>query len=396
MEKIGLVLSGGGAKGAYQIGAWKALKKTKIKYQIVTGTSVGALNGLMFVQKDYHKAYKIWKNIDYDFIFDDTEKLKIKKQNIYKTYASEIFKHGGMEVKQLEKTVEKAYNEKKFYSSKIDYGMVTFNLSKMKPEFFTKSKLPKDKIKDYVVASASCFPAFKKKNIDGINYIDGGYYDNMPINLCVSMGATRIIAIDVKAIGIKRKLKDKNIKMITISPKNKIIPMLVFDKKQAMRTMKLGYNDTMKVFEKYEGKLYTYKKNQIKKISSKIKLTDTILELITKLKIKKHQQIINELTEISLIDTIEYAGIIFGLEETKIYTIRKFNKNLIKASVNKKFEKIDKIETKIDLKSKKINGNPYFIKYILEAIYNSKIILKDIINYYPREFLVALYLYNII
>ena len=63
MEKVGIVLSGGGARGSYQIGVWKALNKLKIKYDIVTGTSVGALNGLLFVQKDYKKAYKIWKNI---------------------------------------------------------------------------------------------------------------------------------------------------------------------------------------------------------------------------------------------------------------------------------------------------------------------------------------------
>ena len=71
MEKVGIVLSGGGARGSYQIGVWKALNKLKIKYDVVTGTSVGALNGLLFVQKDYKKAYKIWKNIGYDFLFDD-------------------------------------------------------------------------------------------------------------------------------------------------------------------------------------------------------------------------------------------------------------------------------------------------------------------------------------
>ena len=51
-----LVLSGGGSKGAYQIGAWKALKKLHIKFDIVTGTSVGALNGALVTQKSYRKA----------------------------------------------------------------------------------------------------------------------------------------------------------------------------------------------------------------------------------------------------------------------------------------------------------------------------------------------------
>ena len=183
MEKVGIVLSGGGARGSYQIGVWKALNKLKIKYDIVTGTSVGALNGLLFVQKDYKKAYKIWKNIGYDFLFDDAEKLNINTEHIYKTYISEFFKHGGMEVKQYQPFPEIAYDEKKFYSSPVDYGIVVYNLTKLKPEMLTKNMLTNENIKDYVLASASCFPTFKMKNIEGMNYIDGGYYDNMPINL---------------------------------------------------------------------------------------------------------------------------------------------------------------------------------------------------------------------
>ena len=54
-----LVLSGGGSKGAYQIGAWKALKKLHIKFDIVTGTSVGALNGALVTQKSYRKAIRL-------------------------------------------------------------------------------------------------------------------------------------------------------------------------------------------------------------------------------------------------------------------------------------------------------------------------------------------------
>ena len=58
--KRAIVLSGGGSKGAYQIGVWKALRKLHINYDIVTGTSVGALNSILFVQKDYLKALKLW------------------------------------------------------------------------------------------------------------------------------------------------------------------------------------------------------------------------------------------------------------------------------------------------------------------------------------------------
>ena len=56
MEKKAVVLSGGGSRGAYQVGVWKALRKLHYRYKIVTGTSVGALNGTLMVQNDYFKT----------------------------------------------------------------------------------------------------------------------------------------------------------------------------------------------------------------------------------------------------------------------------------------------------------------------------------------------------
>lgn len=47
-----IVLSGGGAKGSYELGVWKALRRLRIKYDIVTGTSIGALNGLLMAQNN--------------------------------------------------------------------------------------------------------------------------------------------------------------------------------------------------------------------------------------------------------------------------------------------------------------------------------------------------------
>ena len=51
--EYGLVLAGGGVRGAYQIGVWKALKELKIKVSAVSGVSIGAVNGALFVPKNY-------------------------------------------------------------------------------------------------------------------------------------------------------------------------------------------------------------------------------------------------------------------------------------------------------------------------------------------------------
>ena len=63
--KVGLVLSGGGGKGAYEIGVWKAIKELNIdKYiKVVSGTSIGAINAVLFAQDDFEEAKKMWKEV---------------------------------------------------------------------------------------------------------------------------------------------------------------------------------------------------------------------------------------------------------------------------------------------------------------------------------------------
>lgn len=61
--KTALVLCGGGAKGAYEVGCIRALQQLNIKIDIVCGTSIGALNGLLVVQQDYDALEKLWQEM---------------------------------------------------------------------------------------------------------------------------------------------------------------------------------------------------------------------------------------------------------------------------------------------------------------------------------------------
>ena len=61
--KTGIALAGGGSKGSYQIGVWKALRELGIDYDIVTGTSIGAINGALMVMGDFERAERLWSTI---------------------------------------------------------------------------------------------------------------------------------------------------------------------------------------------------------------------------------------------------------------------------------------------------------------------------------------------
>lgn len=327
-----IVLSGGGSKGAYEIGVWKALRKLHIHYDIVTGTSVGALNAVFMVQKDYKKAEKLWKQLNYDLLFSESiDEKKLQKQgNFYllKAYLKEILSSGGMDVSKLNETIQKNLSLQKFYQSKIDFGMITVHLDNLKPICLTKKEIKKEELHDYLMASAACFPAFQMKKIEGSHFIDGGYYDNLPINLAISMGADEIIAVDLQAIGRKQKVKNNQVPITYIIPRNEIGNFLVFNKEQSIKAIQYGYHDTLKAFGKLDGNLYTFRKNHLK-----------IHHILYSKKWRKMISSITSIKEYSELEVLELLGKTFELEEYPLYSIFSFRKR-IKSSYKKENKKI--------------------------------------------------------
>lgn len=405
--KTAIVLSGGGAKGSYQLGVWKALRKLKIKYDIVTGTSVGALNGVMMVQGDYKTALKFWYNIDYKTLFN--KDFKKVKENIYLTYIKEFITDGGIDITNLENSLDQVFDENKFYSSDVDFGIVVYNLTEKKEEMITKNNILSEDIKDYIIASAACYPAFKTKKINKENYIDGGVYDNLPINLAIDMGADRVIAVDLKAIGIKQEVKEPEKVITTISPNNDIGAMLEFDKHVARKNIRYGYNDTMKEFNKLVGNKYTFNKeiyslliDGIKNkfystlnryLSTKKDFWSEVQRLVLMYILKDLR-----LKDNKFIDIIEFAGKSLKIDDSRIYFLNYYNHLLIK-----KFKKIPEVNQKLikdKIAKKDINsllGSKYIVKYIYQIIKNEKEYkeLYSLVPLFKKEFLTAIYLISI-
>ena len=367
--KTAVVLSGGGAKGSYQLGVWKALRELHIKYDIVTGTSIGAINGVLMCENSYFKAKRIWRKLNLEYIFNELPKSN-KDIDILKLFGGNFIKNGGMDIKKIETIIENTVNKRKFYNSKIDFGLITYNFTTKKPLILSKDKIPSDKLTDYLMASATCFPAFKMKEIDGDKYIDGGYYDNLPIGLAIKLGAEFLIIVDLGAPGFKKKA-NKQIDSIIIKPKNSISFFLNFDEKTAKINAKYGYNDTLKAFKKLDGNKFTFKKNTISTyyLNNKDNLLDT--------------------TEKKFLTSIEELGKIFKLDESKIYSLNSFIKEL-----NKKIEtegSLDKNTIKsIKGLTKKINSKT-LILYFLSNLENNKKTTK-LSKIFSKEYKLARYL----
>jgi len=275
----GLVLAGGGGKGGYHIGVWKALRKMKIEIGAVTGTSVGSLNGALVAQNDYKKAVKLWSNISFDQVIQLDKAAyqallelnkKITPSGLVQAFknSEEILEKGGVDVTPLKHLIEKHLDEKVLRKSSIAYGLVTISLTDKKPMELFAEDIPEGKLVDYLLAS-SFLPGFMPMELDGKRFLDGGLYDNLPINLMLKTHVEKIIAVDLKSIGRKKMIKNTDIEVIHITPSGEIAKLLEFDASQSKRDMEMGYLDTLKVFGKLGGHHYF-----MTKIPDSVKIID--------------------------------------------------------------------------------------------------------------------------
>lgn len=260
----GLVLEGGGAKGAYHVGAYKAIRELGIEVGGIAGTSIGALNGAILVQGDLEKLEDIWINTKSSDLFNIDEKTlnnlrNFNLQEINLPYllnvSRDILSNRGLDTSKIRALLEEYIDEDAIRKSKLDFGIVTVNLTDMKPMELLKEDIPEGKLVDYLLASAN-LPAFKQEIVDGKKFLDGGFHDNLPIGVLVKKGYTDIIAVRTYGIGIVKKQKNKKLNIIYIQPVEPLGGVLDFNKEQSEKDMLLGYYDTMKAFKNLKGYKY--------------------------------------------------------------------------------------------------------------------------------------------
>ena len=263
----GLVLQGGGAKGAYEAGAIKALNKRRIFFDVVGGTSIGAINAACYVTRQYNNMCKLWLSATSKELFGIDEGLiknidskNLKKGDLKKGFAllRSVLKNGGIDVNNIKTFLEKNISEKRFRLSKIDYCMNTFNITDFKRVDVFKKDIPEGKLHEYILSSAY-LPFFKfEKIIDDKYYLDGGVITNCPVDLLIDHGCDEVYVI--KAWQERIRFKNKtNAKVNIIGPRENLGSILLFEKETAEYRMNLGYYDTIKFLDNLDGNKYYFK-----------------------------------------------------------------------------------------------------------------------------------------
>ena len=254
-----LVLAGGGARGSYQVGVWRALTELGWSPQIITGTSVGSLNGAMFALDLYETARDMWTSIR----SQDVMELPEETRNLTELhqFLRDVVRAGGMDVTPLEEIVERVLDEDALRASPIRFGLVTVEKRGLKPRELPLEEIPKGKVKDYLLASAACFPALRAKQIDGVQFLDGGYRDNMPTALAQKMGAEELVCVDLEGVGITLPNRT-GLPTTMVRSYWELGDILHFDPDTARRNIELGYYDTLRAFGRLRGCAYAVAKNE--------------------------------------------------------------------------------------------------------------------------------------
>lgn len=330
----GLVLEGGGARGSYHVGALKAFRKRNIKFDYVVGTSIGSINGVFVATGEYKKLEQLWKGATSKELFGIDEKLVEAIRN--REFNKEIIEHGlqtimqiiknaGIDTIHMKEILTKNIDEDKLRKSNIEYGLATYNVSKAKKVQVFKEDIPKGKLVEYLLAS-SYLPIFKfKKIIDDSFYIDGGAYDNCPVDMLLDKNLDNIYVVRAHRNKLPRYKTAS--KIIEIMSYQKLGSIIAFSKDVTKYNLKLGYYDTLKVLDNLDGYKY-YFKYRDKQYYNEILINRNILKKYNRGFVLNNKKII--------IHTIEDICESFNIDKFKIYNMSLL---ILKLKLISKFKK---------------------------------------------------------
>ncbi|WP_330683609.1 patatin-like phospholipase family protein [Suipraeoptans intestinalis] len=263
MEKeYGLVFDGGGARGAYQAGAWKALAEAGLKINAVAGTSVGALNGALVCMGDVELAESIWKEISFSKVMDVDDawmEILFQKGQPFKEVVNaglRVIREGGVDITPLRNLIRSVVEEDRIRNCGKEFCLQTFCLSDMEELDLSLSEIPEGLLCDFLLASAYLI-GFKNEPLHGSRYVDGGAVNNVPVNALLKRGYKDIIEVRIYGPGRIPKVHfPEDGTFYRVAPRVRLGSILEFSAKRSAQNLKIGYYDAKRMLYGLEGHIY--------------------------------------------------------------------------------------------------------------------------------------------
>ncbi len=351
--KRAIVLAGGGTKGAYECGFWRALRELNYDYSIVTGTSIGSINGAMMTAHAYEQCVEMWDSLVMEDMMEDGINLSNKMEDFYNQnkalgpFLKKYVKNKGADISPFSDWIERNISEEEVRKSKVNYGLVTVQFPGLKPYMLQKKDIPEGMLKDYIMASSAIFPVFPMHKIGEETYLDGCYYDNLPIDLAIEMGATDIIAVDLHNTPQHPNYASRPY-ITYVTPNRDLGGILDFDHERIRKNMEMGYQDGLRTFGKLKGFRYYFTlsgfrsmRKPIERLCQSIAIGESLIMRNSVNRVAKAGDIYRMFHELEdhtgnhtlnkedyFIRAAEICGEIFEVPWEKIYDIRDFAKEL--------------------------------------------------------------------
>ncbi len=266
-NKVGLCFTGGGARGAYQIGAAQALSDLGIYENIsaFSGSSIGAANVAVMASTSIEKAREIWFNIPEDALKMREAlitRLKREKLSTFDNglYTMETLNRIMIDLIDYDVLLKKDVFVTVSESGDMTKGLLELFRSSYKHYIKKDSKVLYVPLKELdkgdqikaVTASCSIPVVFPGVTGNDKKYYDGGVFDNTPVRPLIDFGCNEVIVIGISffAFELIQSEKFPNVKIHQIKGRKKMGGVLDFSSKHSKEIYKYGYEDTLKYFRK--------------------------------------------------------------------------------------------------------------------------------------------------
>ncbi|MBI5250543.1 MAG: patatin-like phospholipase family protein [Desulfomonile tiedjei] len=290
-NSIGLALSAGGARGAYQIGSWRALRERGLSLGAVAGSSIGALNGALVCQGDWESAYDLWIQltrstvlrpdygkigklvftaaVDIGLLFVPVPNLRFVR--ILK-YASSVIKiasrHGSLgmlrrmglfNLSDLKPLLGKYIEISKVLDGKIPLFVTTCGppcqTDPLGPlRYFRLQEHDEENAWRILSASMSIPFVFGGVRINGETFSDGGIRESLPVDPLYEIGFRKIVAVGMKRDMHWRPEKYPDSTIVLITPDQSLgrFPLATFrfTREAVLEWMSRGYLDAHRILDK--------------------------------------------------------------------------------------------------------------------------------------------------
>lgn len=247
-DAYGLCLGGGGGKGAYQLGVYKALCEYGLwdKISHISGSSIGAINAVLFAGASPERSVEAWGKIDFETVFEIDENLMFDG------------KPGFMARNEMLSLMEKYVDYDAVREGNKDICVTISNYiseENKAPEYVCLNGLSNEDIDKLILASSALPVLYEPVNYNNKLYYDGGITDNIPVKPLYDNGLRHIIVCGLNPNSRKNLSAYKDADFIEIYPSvslgDLVTGTLNFSANDTKFRMLLGYKDALRALKVY-------------------------------------------------------------------------------------------------------------------------------------------------